>query len=974
MLSIAQCTDSFLPVADGVGRVSYAYARSLAERGHEVYVVTPMVNGYYRGRHPFETLDYMSVKVPGASKGTLGMASLDLHYLARADAVKFDIVHTHSPGSAGMEAARLASRLHVPLVGSFHPQYFEEYLNTGEGERGGPTSVHFILDYFNRCDEIWTVSEDARALLLEHGFSGRIEIMENGTQRYGLTIASAAEVRARYHLGGEPLLLYVGRIDRVKNVFALVEAARLLAAADQSFTLVFAGQGPDESALRELVSACGLQRHVRFAGFVEDESLLHGLYAAAALCLFPSNSVSPGLVVREAAAQGTPSLVLAGSTAAGFIGDGGTGLIAGCEPEDMAARIAAYLSDEAEQKRIGEAARRALPIGWDEVTDRVEARYERLTARDRTQLTRKRGLFRKELEQVDQTLSKRTLDLMWKFLRQDMQHLYSYARHIEKPLMLPAPERAPLPRSTPEEQGVSSRSLLMLLDAVNADEAAGAEVLLALRHGHVIAEAHWSPYEPQLPHELYSLSKSITATAIGMLVDEGRLSLDERLADIFPDKMPEDETHPSHRFLVRHLLNMSTGSLYNEVGSALGADWERDFLHAGVRFSVGTRFLYNSMNTYMLAAVVRRKTGQTLSEYLGPRLFAPLGIDVHPWETSPEGTEKGGWGLNLTAESVAKIGQLYLDRGVYAGKRLLSEDWVREATRPQIETPDGEITYGYGHQIWMTARPGAFLFNGAFGQYMLALPELDMLVVLFSGTARLFAQGGVLEAVDRAFMNVGERPLPPDPAAQNALRVTAEGLSVRYRSAFYKPDWSGPAFSEIAERLDGLVYRFEANATSLFPVILMSVHNNYSTGVERIAFRRGESGLTIEFVEGDARHRLNVQGNGYAESELTMHGDSYLVRTDIQTNALSTGEWMLRLNVHFVETPYTRIVQFCLKGDGVTVLLDEYPSLQDAAGMLMELAGLTRAQAVRQLMPLLRQERMQSRLRSFTTASIQGQL
>ncbi|MDO4573448.1 MAG: hypothetical protein Q4C13_08765, partial [Clostridia bacterium] len=252
--------------------------------------------------------------------------------------------------------------------------------------------------------------------------------------------------------------------------------------------------------------------------------------------------------------------------------------------------------------------------------------------------------------------------------------------------------------------------------------------------------------------------------------------------------------------------------------------------------------------------------------------------------------------------------------------------------------------------------------------------ELETLVVLCSGTARLFAQGGVLDAVDRALQRASDRPLPPDPAARNALAVTAQSLSVRYRGAFYHPDWSGPSFSELQSRLDGLVYRFDANVTSLFPVILMSVHNNYSTGVERIAFRAEPDALIAEFVEGEARHRLRLTGNGYAESEVCLRGDVYTARADIQANALGTGEWMLRLNVHFIETPYTRLIEFCFKDDAVTALFDEYPTLSDAAGMLMELAGVTRMQVLRQLMPLLKQERMQNRLRSFTTASIQGRL
>lgn len=978
MLTIAQCSDSFLPVTDGVGRVSYAYARALAERGHAVYAITPMVNGFYRGRHPFEILDFMSMKLPGGPKNQIGMANVDLHYITRADSVPFDLVHTHSPGSAGMEAARLASRLHVPLVGSFHAKYFEECLTGAGDDRSAARSMHALFDYFNRCDEIWTVSEDAKALLLEQGFSGHVEIMDNGTQRFGLSPADEATVRRQFHLGERPLLLYAGRIDHAKNVSQLVDAAAALHAEGLDFCLLFAGQGPAEEALRSLAFRQGLQNVVRFAGHVEEDRLLYGLYATAALCLFPASNISPGLAVREAAAQGTPSLVMKGSTAAAAIRDGENGLIAEPESGAIAARVSAYLAEPGAKARIGMAAKKSLPIGWDEVIGRVEARYEALVSRDRTQLTRKRGLFRKELEQVDQTLNKRTLDLMRRFLKQDTRHLYSYPRLVEKPAFVPGPDPAPLKRSTPEEQGVSSRRVLLLLDQLNAEERLGAQVCLVLRHGHVIAEAQWSPYEASLPHEMYSLSKSVTATAIGMLVDEGKLTLDERLADIFPDKMPEDETHPAHQFIVKQLLTMSTGTHFNELGSVLGADWEREFLHAGVRFTPGTRFAYNSMNTYMLAAIVRRKSGQTLSDYLGPRLFEPLGIGAHQWELSPTGTEKGGWGLNLTAEGAAKIGQLYLNRGLWQVNgeptRLLSEDWVEAATKAQIETPDGEITYGYGYQIWMTAREGSFLFNGMLGQYMLALPELDMLVVLLSGSPQLFAQGPFLDIVTKAFDTVKDYPLPADPAARDALMVTSKSLSVRYRGAFYRPDWSGPAFGEIVQRLNGLVYRFDENVSGLFPLILMSVHNNFSAGIERIAFRAEEDGLIIEFVEGEARHQLRVCANGYAESSLGMQGDHYIVRTDIQTCALPQGDWLLRLNAHFVETPYTRLVEFRFTGAELTVLFDEYPSLSDAATMLMELAGLSRWQVMRQLMPLLKQERMQSHLRSFATTSVHGRL
>ena len=978
MLTIAQCTDSFLPVADGAGRASYAYARALSERGHAVYVITPMVNGFYRGRHPFEILDYMSVKKPWDAQKHVGLAGMDLHYLARADSIKFDLVHTHSPGSAGQEAARLASRLHVPLVGSFHPQYIEEYLGAASGQ-SVPRSAQLILDYFKRCDEIWTVSEDALALLGELGYTGHVEIMENGTQRFAVSPSDQLAARRRMHLGDEPLLLYAGRVDHAKNLSLLVDAAAALRGRGCDFTLLFAGRGSAEYAIKEYARSKDLQNTLRFTGHIEEDRLLHELYAVAALCIFPATGLSPGLTLREAAAQGTPSLVLAGTTAAACVRDGENGLVSEPDAEAMAARIAAFLDDPGAKARLGREARVSLPVEWDAVIGRAEERYEALAARDRAQLTRKRGvLFRKELEQADRTLNKRVLDLIWRFLMQDTQRLYSYPRRVEKRLMLPVADRAPLPRSSPEEQGVSSRDMLMLIDQLNAEDDIGAQVFMALRHGCVIAEAQWSPYEAALPHEVYSLSKSITATAVGMLYDEGLLSLDEKLADLFPDKMPEDEAHPSQRLTVRHLLCMSTGSLFNELGSALGADWESEFLHAGTRFEPGTRFLYNSLNTYMLASIVYRKTGQTLTEYLGPRLYEPLGIDAHDWELAPTGIEKGGWGLNLTAESVAKIGLLYLNRGVWhmpdGDKRLLSEAWVDAATSLQIDTPEAAITNGYGYQIWMTAHEGAFLFNGVFGQYMLAIPEWDALFVLFSGSPHLFAAGGLLDIVDKAFARVSSRPLPEDPAARKALAATSQSLSVRYRRSFYEPDWIGASFPRLVEHLDGLVYHFDENRASLFPVLLMSVHNNYSTGVERIAFRAEGDALIVSFVEGEARHDLCLRAGGYAESQLAMQGDSYAARTDLQARTVGTDEWRLRLNIHFIETPYTRLVELRLSEGTLTAVFDEYPSLSHMGSMYAELKGSSRTQLMRQLMPLVKQERSQARMRGFGATSIQGRL
>ena len=213
MLKIAQCSDSFYPVTDGVSRAVNAYARELSARGHEVYVITPLVTQGYRGRLNYEILDYVALNLgSGQLKGTAAM--LDMHYLARVGAHSFDIVHAHSPGSAGMEAVRLADKCRVPLVGTFHTKYIREYLMNPKDERQNQLSKYLAFDFFNRCDEIWVVNEEARSFLYERGFEGNIEVFDNGTELEEASAETRARAREAFHLAQSPALLFAGSLDQ----------------------------------------------------------------------------------------------------------------------------------------------------------------------------------------------------------------------------------------------------------------------------------------------------------------------------------------------------------------------------------------------------------------------------------------------------------------------------------------------------------------------------------------------------------------------------------------------------------------------------------------------------------------------------------------------------------------------------------------------------------------------------------------
>src|SRR6267142_1410306 len=226
---------------------------------------------------------------------------------------------------------------------------------------------------------------------------------------------------------------------------------------------------------------------------------------------------------------------------------------------------------------------------------------------------------------------------------------------------------ADLPRSSPEAQGIPSSAILSFVEAADKNINSLNSFML-LRHGQVVAEGWWSPYDAESPHSLYSLSKSFTSTAVGLAISEGKLSLDDEVLKFFPDDAPSEPSSNLKAMRVSDLLRMSTGQ-QAEPGRKADQSWTRTFLAQPIPFKPGTHFLYNTSATYMLSAIVQKATGMTVLDYLRPRLFEPLGIDRPTWETSPQGITVGGYGLSVRTEDIAKFGQLYLQKGQWHGKQ-----------------------------------------------------------------------------------------------------------------------------------------------------------------------------------------------------------------------------------------------------------------------------------------------------------------
>jgi len=340
-------------------------------------------------------------------------------------------------------------------------------------------------------------------------------------------------------------------------------------------------------------------------------------------------------------------------------------------------------------------------------------------------------------------------------------------------MMAGMPGARRLPRSAPEAQGVSSRAVAAMLDAIDGE----LHSFMVVRHGYVIAEGWAAPYSSDRPHLVYSVSKSVTATAVGYARAEGLLDLDDLVLDHFCDLAPVDPSANLRRMRLRHLLTMTTGHAEGASERAYGQpDWARAILAEPVEHEPGTHFAYNTAATYLLSSVVQRVSGLRVLDYLRPRLLEPLGIEGATFEQSVQGIDDGGSGMSVTTEDLALFGQLYLRGGVWEGRQVLPVGWAAEATARRVPIgvrEESAWSTGYGYQFWRGSH-GDYRAYGAFGQYCIVVPDLDLVVAT---TGAMVVNGELPALWEHLAPGVGES-LPPDDAAHGALLARIAGLAV----------------------------------------------------------------------------------------------------------------------------------------------------------------------------------------------------
>ena len=504
-------------------------------------------------------------------------------------------------------------------------------------------------------------------------------------------------------------------------------------------------------------------------------------------------------------------------------------------------------------------------------------------------------------------------------------------------------------RTTPEKKGVSSGRLLAMLRALESNKSANVHSLVVLKDGEIICECAHPGYDVNTWHLSHSMSKTVTGMAIGMLVDDGMLSVDDRLVDIFPEYKYNDNGFAD--ITVKHLLTMSSGVKFSEAGSVTESKWTEAFFASGLAFAPGTDFAYNSMNSYILARIVVKLTGKSLTEFLDERLFGPLHITNRFWEMSAEGVEKGGWGLYLSAESWAKIGYMMLSGGSFEGKRILSGEWVLESHKGHAKTPESLGRFNYGYQLWPSRTGNDYIFNGMLGQNVWICPDNNLVVVVMSGNNELFQNSPTREILEK-YLSVD---LGND-LSESCFSGDSTDLKHAEKHFFESRHWIRPysqklsigqrlglrSHSDYPREWEDLLgrYTFQRNGVGMMPLVIRAMQNNLRGSIDSIELLREGESIFFVYTEGGVTYKLEMGFSDFKENVIDVNGESYIVRVMGEAMEDEDRNMLYKIELLYPELPNTIMIKLSFtEEDKLLVRFSEIPNERIANAFLKELNG-----------------------------------
>ncbi len=489
-------------------------------------------------------------------------------------------------------------------------------------------------------------------------------------------------------------------------------------------------------------------------------------------------------------------------------------------------------------------------------------------------------------------------------------------------------ERNDIPRAkTPKEVGVSAKVIKAFLDD-GAKKGYEFHSLMVIRHGKVAVEWYNEPYNKDTPQAVYSVSKSFTSTAIGFAINEGLISLDTKVVDIFPDYPPKKLDSRFEKLTVQNLLRMSSGKQPSFLSDKSKIDWIDDFINSPWVFEPGEKFLYINENIFMLSAIINRVTGMSMREYLEPRLFKPLDIEFPFWETDRNGVEAGGWGLYIKTEDIAKLALCYQQRGVYNGVQVIPEEWTVEATKKQIDNeynrPDTDASYGYGYCFWKNSiDEDSFRADGMFSQFGIGIPKYDATVVL---TSAVTDETGCLDFLFNYFPKAFEET---DDDSENIENTCVEPLYPSDRPAM--EDVIKDRYIKFRKKL---LLNLTGFQLSVLPMAVTYMLTDKPGNIDMVKFDFDEKECRMKWSEGLETNTIILGLDGrYRYSKITLGNIDFTVCA----NAMWLDDESLLVTIRPIQTVAKRNLIFEFKPkDKVIMIPSSSPS---GAEILNNLTG-----------------------------------
>lgn len=502
-----------------------------------------------------------------------------------------------------------------------------------------------------------------------------------------------------------------------------------------------------------------------------------------------------------------------------------------------------------------------------------------------------------------------------------------------KPCLEFITREAGLPVCSPEEAGVSSRDIADFLEEINADPTLNMHNVIIARGGRILCEAYFGAHKSGIWKATFSACKSVTSLAIGMLIDEKRIGFNTTLEDIFPKEMRSISKLRIKNITVYDLLTMQTGMIsLEETGAMNEKELFKAYINTPLSAEPGKKFFYNSTNTYVLSCIVKRVSGKGLSEYLEPRLFAPLGIKDYYWGKSAEGIEFGGWGLYISPCDFAKIGMMLLNGGVWEGKRIISKSYIDKATSFHAKSNDSACGFDYGLQMWVNKAQDQFLFNGMLGQNVWCFKRNGIVIVNNAGNDELFQQSNYFALVkkyfDKDFPDTLTRHFIDKRHLDNVLKRIAVSRNFVTLQPFEMQKYKLGILPHECHELDGLTLVSDDKrmaTVGILPLVWQVVENNYSQGFKSLSFFIKDGRFYVDYAQNDESYRFEL---GFGEPKYT---NIYIHNTPFYIGATGCfahnedGKMVLKIRIDFLETPCTLVLKLIYQNGYFEVHQKEMP-------------------------------------------------